>query len=91
MAVQVDPAIIRAVFGGMSIRKAAMQFGVCRTTISNRLMDPFPNNPGGKPIFTKYEESVFVAMVDGFAEIKLPLTSTTKFLQLVRLEAERKR
>ena len=42
MSVQVDPTVIRAVFGSMSIGKAATHFGVARTTLSSRLKDPFP-------------------------------------------------
>ena len=41
MSVQVDPTVIRAVFGGMSIRKAAIHFGVAHATLSSHLKDPF--------------------------------------------------
>ena len=42
MSVQVNPTVIRAVFGGVSIRKAAIHFGIARTTLSSYLKDPFP-------------------------------------------------
>ena len=58
---------IRAVFDGMSVRVASKQLCVPRSTLSKRVKNQFPANPGGQTVFTKFKEDVFVSMVNGFA------------------------
>ena len=84
-------AAVVAVKLGAGKREAAREYGVPYSSLCNRVKNPFPSNrPGGQTVFTKFEEESFAVLLRGFESMSLPLTSS-KFLQLVRKEAAKKR
>ena len=74
---------------GMSIRNAATEFGIPRSTLRNRMKNPFPNSPGPAPAFSKSEEDTFVTLLKGFDSFDLSLTRK-RFIDMVKAEAKRK-
>ena len=92
MKIAVYPKIIgavKALWDGIGVPDASTQFRVPIRTLCCRLKKLIPNHRGGKkPVFTPYEEGLFVTVTLGFEGFGLPLTRK-KLLNMVRAEAKR--
>ena len=55
----------------LNVLTASKIFGVSRTTLRRRLINPFPNKNGGQTIFTPYEEGLFVTLLCIFSGFEI--------------------
>ena len=82
---------VKAVRDGMRVPDASIQFRVPIRTLYRWLKKLIPDCRGGKkPVFTPYEEGLFVTVTLGFEGFGLPLTRK-KFSNMVHAEAKRNR
>ena len=60
---------------GFSIREAALQHGVAKSTLHDRLSCPIPNKKGKPTLLTDFEEGVLASLIQGHGVFGIALSS----------------